>query len=82
MAAGLAPAAQLENVADVRTLGGIGVIELKEAVDMKAVQPMFVEQGVWIRPFGKLVYAMPPYVMSTEDVAQLTAAMVSVVTRI
>lgn len=82
LAAGLAPAAQLDNVADVRTLGGIGVIELKEAVDMKTVQPMFVEQGVWIRPFGKLVYAMPPFVMSTEDVAQLTAAMVSVVARI
>lgn len=79
---GLAPARELENVADVRTLGAIGVIELNEPVDMKKVQPMFVERGVWIRPFGKLVYAMPPYVMSTEDVATLTAAMVDVVANI
>lgn len=82
LAAGLAPAAQLVNVKEVRTLGAIGVIELKEAVDMKTVQPMFVERGVWIRPFGKLVYAMPPYVMGSEDVASLTAAMVDVVASI
>jgi adenosylmethionine-8-amino-7-oxononanoate aminotransferase len=55
------------------------VIELKEPVDMKVVQPMFVERGVWVRPFGKLVYVMPPYVMNTEDVATLAAAMVDVV---
>lgn len=79
LTAGLAPARELANVADVRTLGAIGVIELHEAVDMRVVQPMFVERGVWIRPFGKLVYAMPPYVMNSADVATLTAAMVDVV---
>lgn len=79
---GLEPARELANVANVRTLGAIGVIELNEPVDMKKIQPMFVERGVWIRPFGKLVYAMPPYVMSTEDVATLTAAMVDVVASI
>ena len=79
LAAGLAPARKLENVADVRTLGAIGVIELKEPVDMRVVQPLFVERGVWVRPFGKLVYAMPPYVMGSADVATLTAAMVDVV---
>jgi adenosylmethionine-8-amino-7-oxononanoate aminotransferase len=69
-------------VADVRTLGAIGVIELKKSVNMRTVQPMFVERGVWIRPFGKLVYCMPPYVMKTPDTATLTAAMVDVVANI
>jgi adenosylmethionine---8-amino-7-oxononanoate aminotransferase len=82
LAAGLAPARELANVADVRTLGAIGVIELTEPVDMKKVQPMFVERGVWVRPFGKLVYAMPPFVMPSGDVATLTAAMVDVVAAI
>lgn len=76
---GLAPAASLPNVADVRTLGAIGVIELHEPVDMRRVQPMFVERGIWIRPFGKLVYTMPPYIMSQDDIAELCAAMVDVV---
>jgi adenosylmethionine---8-amino-7-oxononanoate aminotransferase len=76
---GLAPARELSNVADVRTLGAIGVIELNDPVDMRAVQPMFVERGVWVRPFGKLIYAMPPYVMGSADVATLTATMVDVV---
>jgi adenosylmethionine-8-amino-7-oxononanoate aminotransferase len=82
LAAGLAPARDLPNVAEVRTLGAIGVIELKEPVDMKTIQPMFVERGVWVRPFGKLVYAMPPFVMGTDDVATLTGAMVDVVANI
>jgi adenosylmethionine-8-amino-7-oxononanoate aminotransferase len=82
LAEGLAPAAELPAVAQVRTLGAIGVIELKEPVDMKTVQPMFVERGVWVRPFGKLVYAMPPYVMGQQDVATLTAAMVDVVAQL
>ena len=49
---------------------------------MRVVQPMFVERGVWVRPFGKLVYVMPPFVMGSADVATLTAAMVDVVARI
>jgi adenosylmethionine-8-amino-7-oxononanoate aminotransferase len=82
LAEGLAPARELANVAEVRTLGAIGVIELKTAVDLRKVQPLFVERGVWVRPFGKLVYAMPPYVMGSDDVATLTAAMVDVVAHI
>jgi adenosylmethionine-8-amino-7-oxononanoate aminotransferase len=77
--AGLGPAAALAHVADVRVLGAIGVIELTEPVDMAQVQPMFVERGVWVRPFGRLVYLMPPFVMRDGDLAALCAATVDVV---
>lgn len=76
---GLAPCKTLESVQEVRVLGAIGVVELKEAVDMKVIQPMLVDQGVWVRPFGKLVYVMPPYVISTAQLAQLCAAICHVV---
>jgi adenosylmethionine-8-amino-7-oxononanoate aminotransferase len=82
LASGLAPAKELASVKEVRTLGAIGVIELKKTVDLRTVQPMFVERGVWVRPFGKLVYTMPPFVMSNDHVATLTAAMVDVVTNL
>jgi adenosylmethionine-8-amino-7-oxononanoate aminotransferase len=82
LAAGLAPAQDLPGVADVRTLGAIGVIELHEPVDMRVAQPLFVERGVWVRPFGKLVYVMPPYIMGTDDVTALTGAMVDVVAQL
>jgi len=80
--AGLQPAAVLANVADVRVLGAIGVIELIEPVDMAQVQPMFVERGVWVRPFGRLVYLMPPFVTDDEDLAFLCGATVDVVREI
>jgi len=79
LAHGLAPARGLPQVADVRVCGAIGVIELHEPVDMRVVPEAFVARGVWVRPFGKLVYAMPPFVMSTADLALLTRAMVEVV---
>jgi adenosylmethionine-8-amino-7-oxononanoate aminotransferase len=75
---GLAPARSFDNVADVRTLGAMGVIEMKQAVDVAEAQKQFVEKGVWVRPFGKLMYVMPPYVISDEDIAVLTKAMVEV----
>ncbi|RLA15587.1 MAG: adenosylmethionine--8-amino-7-oxononanoate transaminase [Gammaproteobacteria bacterium] len=75
----LEPCCQLELVADVRVKGAIGVIELTKAVDMAWVQPRLVELGVWIRPFGKLLYVMPPYIINSDQLAQLTTAMRQVV---
>jgi len=76
---GLEPCRELDHVSDVRVLGAIGVVELTLALDMKSVQPMFVERGVWVRPFGRLVYLMPPFVIDDEDLLTLTDAVVSVV---
>ena len=69
----------LAQVQDVRVLGAIGVVELKQPVDMKIIQPAFVEKGVWVRPFGKLVYLMPPYIIDEQDCQQLTRAVHEVV---
>ena len=77
---GLAPCRQLESVKDVRVLGAIGVVELHQAADMKTIQPMFVDHGVWVRPFGKLVYLMPPYIINDSDLDMLTAAVYKVLT--
>jgi len=76
---GLEPCVAFPNVIDVRVLGAIGVVELQEPVNLKQVQPLFVEKGVWVRPFGKLVYLMPPFIISDEDLETLTDAVVEVI---
>lgn len=70
----LRPLADLPSVADVRCFGAIGVVEMVQEVDVAAAQHAFVEAGVWIRPFGKLVYLMPPYVIRSEQLSRLTTA--------
>jgi adenosylmethionine-8-amino-7-oxononanoate aminotransferase len=78
---GLSPCRDLPQVADVRVLGAIGVVEMKQPVEMEAITADFVAEGVWVRPFGKLVYLMPPFVIDDADLARLTGALVKVVSR-
>jgi adenosylmethionine---8-amino-7-oxononanoate aminotransferase len=74
---GLEPAGDLPGVADVRVLGAIGVVQLREEVDIAAVTAVAVERGVWLRPFRDLIYTMPPYVIAAEDLARVTGAVVA-----
>jgi adenosylmethionine-8-amino-7-oxononanoate aminotransferase len=76
--AGLEPCRALPGVADVRVLGAIGVVELAQAPDIKALTARFVAQGVWIKPFGRIIYLTPALVASDEDLATLTSAIVRV----
>ncbi len=75
---GLSKCKVLNSVAEVRVLGAIGVVECKQPVDMKIIQPALVEQGVWIRPFGKLVYLMPPYIIDEISTVKLCDAIFEV----
>lgn len=71
----LLPLNELAAVQEARVFGAIGVLEMKESLDVARVQAMLVERGVWLRPFGKLLYTMPPYVMSNAELAEVTGAM-------
>ena len=78
LVAGLAPCSKLAQVKDLRVLGAIGVVEMHEPIVMETLQPLFVENGVWLRPFNRLVYLMPPYIISETDLETLTDAVVTV----
>ncbi|WP_371924770.1 aminotransferase class III-fold pyridoxal phosphate-dependent enzyme [Endozoicomonas sp. SCSIO W0465] len=79
---GLMPCCEMPAVADVRVLGGVGVVELKEPVVMSEIQPLFVAEGVWVRPFGRLVYVMPPYVISSDELKALCSSICRVLHQI
>ncbi|EKV03873.1 adenosylmethionine-8-amino-7-oxononanoate transaminase [Leptolyngbya sp. PCC 7375] len=72
----LAPCRASSLVKDVRVLGAIGVVELHEPVDMAVIQPQVVEHGVWLRPFGNLIYTMPPYIIEPAELSCITQAIV------
>jgi len=75
---GLAEASALPGVADVRVLGAIGVIEMTQPVDLRIATPVALRRGVWLRPFRNLIYVMPPYICTPDEIGQITSAMVDV----
>ena len=75
----LNPLSSFTHVHDVRVLGAIGVVELNSSIDLKTLQHEFVQRNIWIRPFGKLVYVMPPYIISDEQLDQLLIGMIEVI---
>ncbi|EPT9247913.1 TPA: adenosylmethionine--8-amino-7-oxononanoate transaminase [Photobacterium damselae] len=74
----LPPIASLSNVKEVRWLGAIGVVELHHPVEMVSIQQTFVDYGIWVRPFGKLVYIMPPFIIQPEQLSKLTQGLYEV----
>ena len=68
-----------KSVYDVRVIGAIGVVELKEPLDMQISQEQLINCGVWLRPYGRLLYTMPPFVISDNELLVITQAMAEIV---
>ncbi|MCV7030393.1 adenosylmethionine--8-amino-7-oxononanoate transaminase [Mycobacterium sherrisii] len=81
LASGLEPARAQPGIADVRVCGAVGVIECDKPVDLAVATPAALDHGIWLRPFRNLIYAMPPYICTPAEIAQITSAMVEVATR-
>ncbi len=75
----LVPLKQHQSVTDVRILGAIGIVEMTNEIDIESVQNFLIEQGVWLRPFGKLLYTMPPFIITNDELLQLTNAVKKVI---
>ena len=78
LARGLAPCRDLPGVVDVRVKGAIGVVELERIADLEALRRRFVAEGVWLRPFGRIVYLTPAFTIGEEELARLMAAILAV----
>lgn len=78
----LNPCIKLENVTDVRVIGAIGVVETKKAIPLNILQPELVKRGVWLRPFGKLIYTMPPYIIQPKELSRITSSIADILSSI
>ena len=67
-----------QSVVDIRVIGAIGVIEFEKPLDMKSTQERLINDGVWLRPYGKLLYTMPPYIISDQELTTITQTMIGV----
>jgi len=71
----LLPLKSKETISDVRVIGAIGIIEFKQLLDMRSTQERLIGEGVWLRPYGKLLYTMPPFIISEDELKRITQAM-------